>query len=167
MPSYLRKAEDGQVYGYAVSAPTEVRTSRGTLTAQTGDWIITDFQGDHTIVALEKVATKYTIDPADPNSLSYYEDHAYEPIPVISRIEPTSGPGGNTLYIEGTHFLAQDASSKVYFGLVNRVEAVIDAWSPTLIEVTIPAGLPTSYAIEVRVETANGLSVGFPFQATA
>lgn len=166
MPSYLRKAEDGSVLGYAVSAPTEVRTSRGTLTAQTGDWIVTDFQGDHQVIPLEKVASKFEIDGSDPNSLSYYQAHAYEPIPVISRIEPTSGGVGSTVYIEGTHFLTQNGSSKVYFGLVNRIEATVDAWSPTAIEVTVPVGVPTAYAIEVRVETANGLSAGIPFQVT-
>jgi len=167
MPSYLRKSQDQRVDGICASVPTRIETPHGALVADTGDWIFTDFSGDHHVVSKEEVVSKFEIDPADPNSLTYYQANEWFAPPTITQIEPTSGAVGSTVYIKGTNFGAtQGSSGHVWFGIVNLIEATVTSWSDTLIACQVPTGAPTTYPIWIKVETGAGISGVSQFQVT-
>jgi len=84
-----------------------------------------------------------------------------EPLePAITAVEPDSGLPGVSVRIDGQHFGAGAAPSKVRIG---GVDAETTAWTDTRIDAIVPAGaVPGNVTIQV---TAGNLSSnGFPFK---
>jgi hypothetical protein len=71
--------------------------------------------------------------------------------PVITSLDPATGPVGSTIHILGSNFSGNDADNTVYFG---AVKATITGSSSTDLTVTVPPGV--DYA-PVTV-TVNGLT---------
>ncbi|WP_405734786.1 IPT/TIG domain-containing protein [Streptomyces sp. NBC_01537] len=115
---------------------------------------------DHqTIIAVAPPTTSAGIVPITVSSLggSDTAEYRYLPVPVISGIEPSSGPikGGTTVTLHGTGF--SGATAVTFGGLGGRDLHVID-------DNTITAEAPPRVAgtVEVAVTTPNGTSASAP-----
>ena len=79
------------------------------------------------------------------------------PVPTISSLSPSSGPGGTPVIIAGTNFGSTQGSSTVTF---NGAVATPISWSATSIEVLVPAGAITGNLV-VTVGGLSGNGVNF------
>ena len=82
------------------------------------------------------------------------------PRPVISRLNPASGPVGASVEITGSHFGTTKGDSSVSF---NGRQAATTGWSATSITATVPEGATTG---NVVVEVLGQLSDGVAFTVT-
>lgn len=80
------------------------------------------------------------------------------PLPVIQRLEPTSGPPGTEVTLVGRHF---DAEQTVLLG---ETPLEVTSQMPNRWTVRIPAGAPSA---EIGVRTARGTVTGPRFRVTA
>lgn len=165
MPTYTRIPADQNVEAICLVQETRVQTPFGTIVGQKGDWLVKDYQGRDEIYKYDEFVSKFDPPAGDTEAQTYLA--RWKPAPRIDMIEPTTGPATTSLYIEGNYFNATQGASKVFMGVVHAVEAVVTAWSPTQITATVPAGLPTAYAIEVWVVVSNKESNHASFQVTA
>jgi len=162
MPTYSRTAADANAEAICLTAPTVVETPFGRLQGKPGDWVVTDYKGAHRIYSYDEFKDKFN--PFDQEATTYLNQN--KPPPSITNLEPTHGTTLATVWIAGSLFGANQGNSKVYFGHLRLVEAVVASWSDSLISVTVPAGLPTEYPIFVQVKVGTKFSNAYMFQVT-
>lgn len=80
-----------------------------------------------------------------------------QPLPVVQRLEPTSGPPGTLVALVGRYF---DPQQTVFLG---TVELTVQSRLPNRWTVTIPDGAPSG---EIEVRTARGNVRGPRFRVT-
>lgn len=103
-----------------------------------------DVNADGTVNMLDLLQTAGRLGPADTPGQ-----------PLISGIDPTSGPAGTAVAITGTNFGASQGNSAVTF---NGVAAGVTSWSASLITATVPTGASTgSVVVTVNGRPSNGV----------
>jgi len=95
------------------------------------------------------------------NTVSVYDGSVTIPTPVITSINPTSGPIGTSVTITGANFGVTQGASTLKFNGVTATS--ITSWSDTQIIAVVPAGATTG---NVTVITGGGASNGILYTVT-
>jgi hypothetical protein len=132
-------------YIQEVSSPNDIWPSTSSVTF---DGLIS---GSISLTEYDQILNKIYGDQNDP-TLGVVLDYIPPQAPELTSISPDSGTqaGGNTVTINGSHFISSD--TKVYFGTTLATSTVI---SDTVIEAIAPAG---TGIVDISVETSFGIT---------
>jgi IPT/TIG domain len=143
---------------------TDFGATRGTSTVKFGTVNTTYYESwsDTQIVCKVPAGTAGALDLSVATAGGTSNLMPFKVLPRITKLAPKSGVVGTVVTITGTGFGASRGTSYVSFGAVKATKYI--SWSPTQIQVKVPAGV---YGLRnLSVTTAGGKSNLMPFKVT-